>query len=189
MAQAERPLSLPARTVDDPDPAVAGVLADAKARNGMIPNMYARMANLPGLLQAYMDGYQVFRSDSALSPAEQEAILLTISRTNGCTYCVAAHSAVADMTKVPAEITDAIRDGRPVPDERLNALVTFTAAFVESRGLPTAAQVDAFLAAGYSEQDILRVLLAVSIKTISNYSNHLFHTPVDRGFAHRTWQD
>ncbi|MEV6738907.1 hypothetical protein AB0N14_19075 [Streptomyces sp. NPDC051104] len=58
-----------------------------------------------------------------------------------------------------------------------------------SRGLPTAAQVEAFLAAGFTETDILQVLLAASVKTISNYTNHLFHTPVDKVFARRTWAD
>ncbi|MFB7328451.1 carboxymuconolactone decarboxylase family protein [Streptomyces sp. NPDC056190] len=77
----------------------------------------------------------------------------------------------------------------PLPDARLDALSTFTAAFVQSRGLPTAAQIDAFLAAGYTEKDILQILLALSAKTISNYTNHLFHTPVDKAFAHRTWQE
>ncbi|KUO15024.1 carboxymuconolactone decarboxylase family protein [Streptomyces dysideae] len=189
MAQTERPLSLPARTEADPDPAVAEALAKAKAQTGMIPNMYARMANVPGLLDAYLGGYNAFRKNSEFTPAEQEIILLTISRVNGCTYCVAAHSAIADMNKVPTEVTDALRDGKPLPDARLDALSTFTAAFVESRGLPTAAQVDAFLAAGYTETDILQILLAVSVKTISNYANHLFHTPVDGMFAHRAWEE
>jgi len=44
------------------------------------------------------------------------------------------------------------------------------------------------LAAGYTETDILEVLLAVAVKTISNYTNHLFHTPVDSVFARRAWQ-
>jgi uncharacterized peroxidase-related enzyme len=189
MAHAERPLSLPARAEGDSDTAVADILAKAKAQTGMIPNMYARMANVPGLLDAYLSGYNAFREDSGFSAAEQEMVLLTISRINGCTYCVAAHSALADMNKVPAEITDAARDGKPLPDARLDALSAFTAAFVQSRGLPTAAETEAFLAAGYTETDILQVLLAVSVKTISNYTNHLFHTPVDQMFAHRTWEE
>jgi uncharacterized peroxidase-related enzyme len=189
MAHAERPLSLPARTLDDPDPAVAAVLAEAKAKSGMIPNMYARMANVPGLLETYLTGYAAFRSGSGFTAAEQETVLLTISRFNGCTYCVAAHSALADMNKVPAEVTDAIRDGKPIPDERLAALAAFTEVIVERRGLPSAAQVDDFLAAGFTETDILQIVLAVSVKTISNYTNHLFHTPVDPAFAHRAWQE
>ncbi|MFV2195451.1 carboxymuconolactone decarboxylase family protein [Nocardiopsis sp. LOL_012] len=189
MAHTEQLLSLPFRTAKDPDPAVTGALAKVKAQIGMVPNMYAAMANAPSLLETFLHGYNAFRSDSGFTPAEQETVLLTISRLNGCTYCVAAHSSLADMSRIPTEITDAVRDGKPLPDTRLDALATFTEAFVESRGLPTAAQVDAFLAAGYTETDILQVLLAISVKTISNYTNHLFHTELDRAFAKRAWTE
>ena len=50
---------------------------------------------------------------------------------------------------------------------------------VATRGLPTRRDVDSFLSAGYSERLILEVVLAIAVKTLSNYSNHLFHTPVD----------
>jgi uncharacterized peroxidase-related enzyme len=154
----------------------------------MIPNMYARMANVSGPLETYRTGYDAFRQDSGLSPAEQEIVLLAISRTNGCTYCVAAHSAVADRAKVPTEVTDALRNGERLPDARLDALAAFTTTMVDKRGLPSRADVEAFLAAGFGEPDILQVVLAVAVKTISNYSNHLFHTPVDPAFAHRSWE-
>lgn len=188
MAAAEYRLNLPARTEADADPAIAAVLVKARARSGMIPNMYANMANLPGLLETYMTGYAAFRRDSDFSAAEQETILLAISRANGCAYCVAAHSVVADMAHVPPEITDALRAGRPLPGARLNALAVFTTALVETRGLPTGAQARAFLDAGFTETDILRILLAIAVKTISNYSNHLFHTTLDPMFAHRAWE-
>jgi uncharacterized peroxidase-related enzyme len=188
MAHAEHRLGLPARTEDDPEPAVAAVLQKAKAGIGMIPNMYANMANVPGLLETYLTGYDAFRTGSAFTPTEQEVVLLAISRFNGCTYCVAAHSAGADRARVPAEITDALRAGQPLPDAKLDALATFTTAMVATRGLPRRDDVQAFLDAGYSEADILQILLALAVKTISNYSNHLFHTPVDAVFAHRAWE-
>ena len=190
MSQSEYQLSLPARTETDGDPAVAALLGKAKAGIGigMIPNMYANMANAPGLLETYLSGYAAFRSESGLSAAEQETVFLTISRVNGCSYCVTAHSTIADMTKIPTEITDALRNGTTLPDPKLDALATFTLAMLETRGLPSHAQVDAFLGAGYTEQHVLFVVLALAVKTISNYSNHLFHTPVDAAFVGRSWE-
>lgn len=186
MAQAERPLTLPARDIDDPDPAVASVLAKAKAGVGMLPNMYRNMANVPGLLETYLTGYSAFRSDSGLSPAEQETVFLTISRLNGCSYCLAAHSTIADMAKVDSTVTEALRTGSELPDERLRALAVFTEAIVETRGLPTSAQLDDFLTAGFAQSHVLQIILAVAVKTISNYTNHLFHTQIDPAFAGRT---
>jgi AhpD family alkylhydroperoxidase len=123
-----------------------------------------------------------------LRPAEQEIVLLAISRANRCAYCVAAHSTVADVAKVPTEVTDALRAGDALPDARLDALATFTTTVVDKRGLPSRADVEAFLAAGFEERDILQVLLDLAVKTLSNYSNHLLHTPVDAVFADRAWR-
>lgn len=189
MARAERPLSLPARTESDADPAVVAALAGARASAGKIFNMYAVMANAPGLLETYLAGYKAFRSGSGLSAAEQETVLLTVSRVNGCGYCVAAHSTVADMNKIPAEVTDALRDGGTLADPRLDALAVFTTEFINSRGRLSAEQIDAFLRAGFTETDILNVLLAISVKTISNYANYLFDTPLDEVFSPRIWQE
>ncbi|MGE0446553.1 MAG: carboxymuconolactone decarboxylase family protein [Vicinamibacterales bacterium] len=181
-------LTLAPQTLDTPDVAARGLLERAKAQLGFVPNMYATMANSPGLLEAYMLGYERFRSHSGFTPAEQEVVLLTISRVNGCEYCVAAHSLIADqMSKVPPAVTDAIRDGHPVPDSSLAALSTFTARLVETRGLPSELEVRQFLAAGFTERHVLEIILAIGVKTLSNYSNHLFHTQLDALFASREW--
>jgi uncharacterized peroxidase-related enzyme len=166
------------------------VLDKAQQQVGFIPNMYANMVNSPGLLDTYLYGYNLFRSESGFSAPEQEVVFLSASVENGCTYCVAAHSALADMmSKVPPEVTEAIRDGTPVPDPKLRALSEFTRLMVATRGWPGAAAVDAFLSAGYTERHILEIILAIAVKTLSNYSNHIFQTPVDDMFAGRRWQD
>lgn len=180
--------SLPIRTTEDPNPAVNALLKAVKAGMGMVPNMYGAMANLPALLDTYSHGYGKFRAEAGFTPVEQEVVFLAISRFNGCHYCVAAHSFVGDMmSKVPTEVTDAIRDGRTVPDAKLEALREFTHLMTESRGNPTPEQAKSFLSAGYTEEHILGIILAISVKVISNFSNHIFHTEIDPAFASRTW--
>ena len=182
-------LSLSAQTLETAAPRARTVLESAQAGLGFVPNMYAVMANSPGLLETYQHGYALFRQESGFTPAEQEVVFLSISRENGCHYCMAAHSFVADhVSKVPVPVTDAIRDGRSVPDAGLAALSTFTAAMVASRGQPGRQEVESFLAAGYSERHILEIILAIAVKTLSNYSNHLFHTPLDEVLASRAWK-
>lgn len=181
-------LTLPKRTVHDADPNISGVLKGVQEKMGMVPAMYAGMVNCPPLLQTYLDGYDGFRSSSGFTPAEQEIVFLTISRLHECCYCMAAHSFVADvMSKVPTEVTDAIRNDQPIADGKLEALRKFTRIMAESRGNPTPEEGQAFLAAGYTEAHMLAVILAISVKVISNYSNHLFDTEVDPSFAARAW--
>ncbi|MEW6166863.1 MAG: carboxymuconolactone decarboxylase family protein [Pseudomonadota bacterium] len=185
---AEYKMTLPLRTVADAQPRAKSALEAAQKSLGFVPNMYAGMANSPGLLETYLQGYQLFRQESGFTPVEQEVVFLTVSRSNGCRYCVAAHSLIADqMSKVPVDVTDAIRNGTPISDAKLAALSSFTRTMVETRGLPSRHDVDAFLSAGYGERQILEIILAIAVKTLSNYSNHLFEPPVDAMFASRSW--
>ncbi len=164
------------------------LLEAARAKLGFVPNMYRHMALDPGLLATYVDGYDRFRADPAFTPAEQEVVFLTISRVQGCLYCVAAHSFLADqMSNVPHAVTDAIRDGETVPDQRLGALHDFARSMVLSRGNPTSEEVQAFVAAGFTEAHILGLILAIAVKTISNFSNHLTQPELDQAFAARAW--
>ncbi|MGD9812781.1 MAG: carboxymuconolactone decarboxylase family protein, partial [Sphingobium sp.] len=137
--------TMPLRGEHDPDPAISAPLAAARQTLGFVPNMYAAMANLPALLDTYNHGYQRFREQAGFTPFEQEVILLTVSRENGCHYCVAAHSFVADrMSKVPPAITDAIRNDEPIADARIEALRAFTRAMVAARGNPGPEDARAF---------------------------------------------
>lgn len=181
--------ALALRTADDADTQISGPLQATQKAMGFVPNMYAAMVNLPALLDTYSHGYAKFRAEAGFTPVEQEVVFLAISRYNGCHYCVAAHSFVGDMmSKVPSEITDAIRDGRPIADAKLEALRTFAHIMTESRGTPSPLQAQAFLEAGYTESHILGIILAISVKVISNYSNHIFHTELDPAFAGRAWK-
>lgn len=186
---AEFKTTLPLRTAETAKGDAAEGLRAAENAMGFAPNMYKAMANAPAVFAGYNAGYARFRSESGFNSVEQEVVFLVVSRSNGCEYCVSAHSFVADaMSKVPTEVTDAIRDGKPIADAKLQALATFTKAMFDSRGKPTRAQAQAFLDAGYTEQHILYVILAIAVKTFSNYTNHIFHTPLDEAFAGRKWQ-
>lgn len=182
-------ITLAPRKVHDAAPRAKANMENAQKALGFIPNMYAYMANTPILLDSYLYTYGLFRQESGFTPVEQEVIFLSISRENGCHYCMAAHSFVADaMSKVPTEVTDAIRDGRDIPDAKLQALSAYTKTILNSRGHPCQTSTAAFLAAGYSEQHILSIVQAIAVKTMSNYANHLFNTPLDEVFKGRAWQ-
>lgn len=185
---AEYKMSMPGVSPETADPRAREVLDKALKQVGFIPNMYANMVNAPAVLDTYLLGYRQFREESGFSPPEQEVVFLAISFENGCSYCMGAHSFLADAkSRVPAAVTNAIREGTAVPDARLAALTRFTRLMVAKRGLPGKADVAAFLAAGFTERQILYIVLAISVKTLSNYSNHLFHTQLDERFASRAW--
>ncbi|MBA5604201.1 carboxymuconolactone decarboxylase family protein [Duganella sp. FT3S] len=160
------------------------VLDKALSQVGFIPNMYANMANAPGLLDTYLLGYGLFRKESGLTSAEQEVVFLSISQFNGCHYCTAAHSMLADkMSGVPADVLQAIRARQHIPDTKLAALAAMAVEMVAKHGQPRPEIVQDFLNAGYQERDLLYIVLAAAVKVLSNYSNQAFGTEVDDKFA------
>ena len=154
---------------------------------GFVPNLLGTMIESPETTKAYLALSKLY-SETSFDATEQQLISLTASRINGCEYCVAAHSTVAHAQRVPAEVIDAIRSDRPIPDERLEALRVFVAQTVEQNGWLSDDQLDAFLASGFTRQQVFEVILGVSMKTISNYINHIADIPLDRAFAEQRWQ-
>lgn len=160
------------------------MLERAKQQTGCIPNMYAGMANVPVVLDTYLHEYQLFCKEAGFFPAEQEVIFLAISRVNGCSYCTAAHSMTPNKKSgVAKPVLEAIRNDQNIPDAKLAALFAFTTEMVSSRGRPSREVADAFLSQDYTEHRILGIVLAMAVKTLSNYSNHLFETPLDEAFS------
>jgi len=164
------------------------ILAAARAAYGFLPNLLAILAESPAALKGYRDLMTTF-GNSSLTAAEQQVVLLSVSRENECSYCVSAHTALAHKVKVPADVVEAIRARTPIADGRLEALRSLARDIVVSRGRPADAVVNAFLAAGYTKGQLLEVVLGVGVKTISNYVNHLVETPIDVPFQQTLWPD
>jgi uncharacterized peroxidase-related enzyme len=166
--------SAPAQSVE--------LLVNAEKAFGFIPNLLGVFAESPAVLKAYLQLDQTL-DGSSLTPVERQVAILAISRFNECHYCVAAHSVIADLQKVPAEVVEAIRTDQPIGDARLEALRTFATTTVEKRGWVSENEVTAFL-----EAQVLEVVLAIGFKTLSNYVNHIAGTPLDQAFVGQAWQ-
>jgi uncharacterized peroxidase-related enzyme len=150
---------------------------------GFIPNMMAIFANNPAVLRGYLALGAAFEKGS-FTPRERQIILLAASVENHCNYCVAAHSTIAKgALQTPAEVVAAVRDNAPVPDAKLNALVTLVRELVRERGYVKDKTIQKFLAAGYKKDQVMELLLGVALKTISNCVDHISPAPVDPAFA------
>lgn len=153
---------------------------------GFVPNVSAILAESPSTLKAYMTISGIF-DESSFTPAERQVVILAINEYNACHYCVAAHSVLAEMQGVSADAVDAIRDGNPIDEPRMEALRDFTNKVVDKRGWVKESEIEAFLGAGFTLAQVLEVILGVAFKTISNYANHVAETPLDDAFTARAW--
>ncbi len=174
-------------TIDTAPQQSVPLLQGAQKAFGFVPNLIAVLAESPAVVEAYLTLTQIF-DKSSLTATERQVAILAISRYNECDYCMAAHSAIASMQKVPADVIQAIRNDQPIADDTLEALRTFAATVVEKRGWLSDDDIVAFRSAGYSQAQVLEVVLAVSLKTLSNYANHVAETPLDDAFSSRAWQ-
>ncbi len=175
-------------TVESAPETAKPLLQASRKKYTFVPNLHAVMAEAPTLLGAYQTLADLF-GHTGLSVLERQIVLLAISYENGCDYCVAAHSTIATMEKMPADILQALRDGRPLADAKLEALRSFAATMAAERGWVGDAAVAHLLAHGYTRQTVLEVVLAQGFKVLSNYTNHLAHTPLDLPFQSQAWTD
>ena len=154
---------------------------------GMIPNLHAVMAEAPGLLEGYQRLHQLFL-DSSFDNEETTVVWQTINVEHNCHYCVPAHTGIAKSMNVDDAITEALRNETPLPTEKLEALRNFTLSVVRDRGNVNDDAVQAFLNAGFTKRQVLEVILAAAQKVMSNYTNHLANTPIDKPFQKFEWQ-
>jgi alkylhydroperoxidase family enzyme len=155
--------------------------------NGMIPGLHGVLAGSPQLFEAYQTLHQLFL-DSSFNKEELTVVWQTINVEHACHYCVPAHTGIAKMMKVDDSITDALRNETPLADAKLEALRTLTLTITRNRGQVSQEELEAFYAAGYGEQQVLDIILGLSQKVISNYTNRIANTPVDAPFKKFAWE-
>ena len=161
-------------------------LRAVSGRLGFVPVQQALLAHAPAALKAYAS-MSALLGESSLTLVERGVIFITASRSNRCGYCVAAHSAGAGLDE---DVLAALRAGRRIDGEpRLDALRVFVGQIVEQRGFLKPRQLEDFLAAGFEEPQVLEVITAIAMKTLSNYTNHLMQTPLDEFFQPYAWSE
>src|SRR5215216_3358231 len=153
-------------------------LEEVKQKFGRIPNFFAVSAESPAAVDAYVSLSNIFRKTS-LTPAEQQIVILAASAENECHYCVAAHSKGAKAAGVSDSDIEAIKTRAPLGDPKGEALRRIVSQIVKNRGWISDADVQAFLSQGYSRSQLLDVMVGVSMKTLSNYINHLADPPLE----------
>ncbi|WP_319421518.1 carboxymuconolactone decarboxylase family protein [Pleurocapsa sp. FMAR1] len=161
-------------------------LVHAKETFGFIPNLEGIAAEAPALLKGSMTLWDLFETTS-FTKIEQQIIYLTVNYDNSCDYCMAAHSGLAKAIGMSQKNIEALRNGTLMVDAKLQALRHFTQQMVKARGWVEDSEIEAFLTAGYSKQQVLEVILGIAVKVMHNYTNHIAKTPLDKQFEPNIW--
>ena len=153
-----------------------GIFDQMQRNLGMVPNLYATFAHSDTALADYL---ALQNRQSSLSGKEKEVINLVVSQANECRYCLSAHTLLAQKQGFSAEQVLEIRSGRASFDERLDQLAQFTRAVVQQRGNVNTEQREQLIAAGYTAENIVDIVMAVGDKTITNYLHNVTEVPID----------
>ena len=104
---------------------------------------------------------------------------LTVSAATGCGYCVAAHSLLGKLAGLRPDAIRNIRESRPTGDAKRDALVSFVASLVKTSGEISDEQFAAIKTAGYTDQQLVEISLAVALITFTNVFNRINDTDID----------
>ncbi|MET2845174.1 carboxymuconolactone decarboxylase family protein [Vibrio owensii] len=154
---------------------------------GMLPNLHAVLAEAPATYEAYNKTFELFMKNTTLSPLEQQVVFMTSNFENKCHYCIPGHTWMMKAGKMPDEVIEALREGTPIPDAKLQALHDFTKELLDNRGHIGDDRLQAFLDAGFTQRQALEVLTGLAAKLISNFTNALAHTQPDKPFEKFAW--
>lgn len=149
-----------------------------KKQLGSVPNLFRLVANSPAALEGYL-GLSGALAKGALDARTRERIALAVAESNGCGYCLSAHTYLAkNVAKLDdAEIT-ANRNGAS-NDPKADVAVRFAAKVVESRGHVADGELAAVRAAGYDDAELVEIVLNVALNTLTNYINEVARTEID----------
>lgn len=163
------------------------LLRRVQAGFGFLPTLFAKLAESASALAAYLDLRTHFEK-CALSPVEQQVVALAVCVENGSPWCTSAHSfAARHIAGLSEAEIEALRTGASLPDPRLNVLAQFTREVVRQRGRVDDGDLNVFLAAGYTMEQVLDVIMGVALKTFTNYASHVVRPPLNPEFAGEFW--
>ena len=145
---------------------------------GVVPNLFRVVANSPAALTGYLQ-LNAASSQGGLDAATRERVALVVAELNACGYCLSAHTYLGrNVAKLDDAEIMANRNGGS-NDPKADAAVRFAAAVVRQRGHVSTEQVQAVRSAGYSDAQVLDILLAVALNTFTNYVNEVAQTEID----------
>jgi uncharacterized peroxidase-related enzyme len=154
------------------------LFAEVQRRLGAVPNMTRAMANSPALLRGYLDLSGTL-ARGALGPATAERIALTVAQGNGCSYCLSAHSYLAEhVAHLEADEIAAARKASAT-DPKTAAILALAATVNDSRGEVTADDLATARAAGVTDEEIAEVIGHVALNVLTNYFNKAVNVDID----------
>jgi uncharacterized peroxidase-related enzyme len=143
---------------------------------GFVPNIYAAMAHSKNALGSYL---QFSGAATSFSKKEKDVIDLAVSQVNECRYCQSAHTAIGKMNGFTDDQIIELRKGGANWDNKINVLAQTAQHISATKGKIGTVATDAFHAAGYTKENLVDLIMAIGIITITNIFHNVTDVPID----------
>ncbi|MDR3477405.1 MAG: hypothetical protein P4M14_05170 [Gammaproteobacteria bacterium] len=111
--------------------------------------------------------------ESTFSNDEQEVILYALNHDNRCDTCLLPHTNLHEDYSASNQFISDLMDGKSIVDEKMATLLTFIRDIIKEKGLLPSDKIIAFLAAGYSQKNVMELITAHAMQSIKNYTYHI----------------
>ncbi|MCG8382019.1 MAG: carboxymuconolactone decarboxylase family protein [Gammaproteobacteria bacterium] len=162
---------------DEPDSATATTLDTVGKKLGMVPNLFATLANAPLVLNSYL-GFNDHLSKGVLTAKQREIIALAVAQYNQCQYCLSAHNLMGKGAGLTDDDIVKARNGGA--NGALNhTIAAFARDVTESRGVISDDAFNGYAGQGLTPALMTEIVANVALNLFTNYINHLADTEID----------
>ncbi|ADJ47949.1 hypothetical protein AMES_6124 [Amycolatopsis mediterranei S699] len=175
-------------TADTADETAKEPLRVLEGAFGFVPAAAGLMAHSPALINTFFAAFGHFRGGGTFGPDERQVLLLSNAVANRSAWAVAFHTLESLQDGVEPAVVEAIRQGERPADERMAALSEFTRSLIERKGHVEDAEVVAFKAAGFTEEQVFEVITGVAISAMTNYTANLAGPPLEDAVVPHAWK-
>ena len=178
MAPADEPPTLrdnamerfPVPDFEDLPPDLQERIAEETDQAGFTPNVFSAMAHRPEQFRAFFRYYDAIHEGSSLAPEEIEMIIVAVSGTNDCYYCIVAHGALLRISAEAPLLADQIAANHRIAEisEQHRAMLDFAVKLTESPGRVDGNDLEALRDVGFSDKEVWDIASVVALFNLSN---------------------
>jgi alkylhydroperoxidase family enzyme len=158
---------------------VDDVRTSATDAYGTVPNLFEETNRYTGAPGAVYVAADTALMDGNLTPPEQQVVLLTMARYHDSRYDAVVHARLALDAGLSPQVIDDLLGGKPLADERLQALVEATRRSCEERGWLSPDTLQDLMARGVGHGELYEIFAFIGLKTFTAFTSHLADPEVD----------
>ena len=153
------------------------LLQGVQRQIGEVPNVFKVMALSPPVLKGYLAMSRSL-TEAGLDPALREQVAVAIAGINQCDYCASAHTAVGKrrgLTQPELELNLQAESS----EAKTTAVFGLVKAILHHKGELTDTELDTLREVGFSDREIVELIVYIGVSATANYLNKIAGTEID----------